>query len=167
MKQILILIAIVLVTLLTTTCKKYPDGGFTKRGPKHILGNWTLTLYEVNGIDSTNLINYNGNEDYKKIMFLKEQTKYSPHLYCRINNSFEMIMKFYNNNNALHFYSNGSPDIGKTCFTSVNSNILCYMMIFNPEQDGTDWDIIKLTKKELHIKCELKNSYRIKLKCTD
>lgn len=45
--------AIAGIVLLFTTCKKYPEGGFQNQAKKHILGNWTLTLYEVDGIDST------------------------------------------------------------------------------------------------------------------
>jgi hypothetical protein len=46
--------------MLFTTCKKYPEGGFLRQGPKTLIadnrGDWRLKLYEVNGIDSTNLI---------------------------------------------------------------------------------------------------------------
>ena len=58
-KYLLAIISLFVITCFTT-CKKYPEGGYTKQGPKRILGNWKLSLYEVNGIDSTDLINYNG-----------------------------------------------------------------------------------------------------------
>ncbi len=46
--------------LLFTTCKKYPEGGLLRQGPKVFttIKNemWKLTLYEVNCIDGTFLI---------------------------------------------------------------------------------------------------------------
>ena len=67
MKTKLSLYLILPILSLFTACKKYPEGGTEKDGPKNIIGSWLLTLYEVDGIDSTNLINYNGNENYKKV----------------------------------------------------------------------------------------------------
>ncbi len=59
---------LLLLGVLVTSCKKYPEGGFTKRGPKNIIGTWKLTLYAVNGIDSTELIIYNNDESYRKMI---------------------------------------------------------------------------------------------------
>ena len=63
---------ILLSMMCLFNCKKYPEGGCERRGPKNIVGNWKLFLYEVNGIDSTDLINYNNSEIYKEITILKK-----------------------------------------------------------------------------------------------
>ena len=49
------------ISLLFTTCKRYPEGGWTNVAKKHLFGGhqkgssktWHLKKYEVNGIDST------------------------------------------------------------------------------------------------------------------
>ena len=44
-----------------------------------------IKLYEVNGIDSTEIINYNGNDNYKKFHLLIVKETYNKDLACRIN----------------------------------------------------------------------------------
>ncbi|MBC7861659.1 MAG: hypothetical protein IAF38_01720 [Bacteroidia bacterium] len=58
------LICLLIVSITFTTCKKYPEGGLQAFAFKHLLtdnnDSWKLKLYEVNGIDSTYLINAGG-----------------------------------------------------------------------------------------------------------
>lgn len=54
----------ILILIILSTCKKYEDGGIIRLNRKHLFGErknnasktWKLKLYEVNGIDSTQLI---------------------------------------------------------------------------------------------------------------
>lgn len=60
-KTVTYLILIYAVTLILTTCKKYPEGGWSNMAKRHLFGGtkagssktWHLSKYEVNGIDST------------------------------------------------------------------------------------------------------------------
>src|SRR5574343_1614751 len=152
--------------IFLTTCKKYPEGGFTMRGPKMLLkhnGAWKLTLYEVNGIDSTELINYNGDENYKNVSFYKEDTHYNPNLYAANYPHFSYLIKFENDNKLLNFQS---YDQSSTKFCYSNNQIYngCYRLFFCPENKIIDWEIIKLTKTELHLRFSNSKVYNLKFK---
>jgi len=170
MKIILKYFALFIIPFLLTTCKKYPDGGYERRGPKMLLkhnGAWTLTLYEVNGIDSTELINYNGDNKYKEVSFAKENTHYSPNLYAENFDSFSYIINFSNNNTKLSFNTTVSDydNLAKYCYVGNSFATGCYRLFFNPEGHTTEWEIIKLTKKELILTCSQVNQYKLKFKC--
>jgi hypothetical protein len=145
------------VFLLFTTCKKYPDGGYTKRGPKNIIGNWKLTLYEVNGIDSTDLINYNGDDKYKIVKIYKDGSVIN----ISLNGSIVHISNFINKNQILHI--NGTENSSLKCIAENNVNY-CFRKYFTPESNQViDWSIEKLTNKEIILNCKLINNYKIKL----
>jgi hypothetical protein len=161
MKVIKTYLLLFLTTVLLFNCKKYPEGGCERRGPKNIIGDWKLSLYEVNGIDSTDLINYNGDDRYKKIKFYQEGKGKAAKLYARANGASVNSVNFSNKNTILSFQVTG------TYFGSVGCGgnpTTCFKEIFSPE-DGSDkdWDIIKLTKDELILASSQKNTYKIKL----
>lgn len=139
-------------------CKKYPEGGCERRGPKNIIGDWKLSLYEVNGIDSTDLINYNGSDGYKKIKITKLNTTDSDYN-LRIDNSVGIGFSFINKNKDLEINSSYES---KYCPT-ISSSSNCYRIIFSPEGGTTRWNIMSLTKNELVITANLSNSYKINL----
>lgn len=161
MKQLSIYLLFFISTFLLFNCKKYPQGGCERRGPKNIIGDWKLTLYEVNGVDSTDLINYNGDDRYKKIKFYKEGNGKESKLYARANGATVNLTSFSNQNTILSFRINGAYYGSLSCGSTP---ITCFKEILNPE-DGTakDWNIIKLTKDELILTSSQKNSYKVKL----
>jgi hypothetical protein len=61
MKALQLLMLFSIIVLSFTTCKRYPEGGWTNVAIKHLFGGhkkgssktWHLKKYEVNGIDST------------------------------------------------------------------------------------------------------------------
>ena len=156
--------------LFLTTCKKYPEGGFEVRGPKMLLkhnGAWILTLYEVNGIDSTNLINYNGNEKYKESYFLKEYGRFEKDLLAENYPATRYKIEFQDNNTVLAFIRpiDTHGDLGFYCYNTIDSYYSgCYRLFFMPEGIKCSWSIIKLTKKELILTCSQKNNYKLKFK---
>lgn len=155
MRQTVLYLFFFISATLLFSCKKYPEGGCERRGPKNIIGNWKLTLYEVNGIDSTNLINYNGDDIYKKIAFLKNVSTIS------------VDYKGYDGASA-KFIEGNSEILFNSSFnmTYYNSNTRKYRNILVPEASSkTDcaWEIIKLNKKELVLSTTQTNSYIIKL----
>lgn len=167
MRQTVLYIFFFISTTLLFSCKKYPEGGCERRGSKNILGRWKLTLYEVDGIDSTNLINYNGTEGYKEIIIYKESSKYSPRMYTRVDQIFLMTVDFENDHKDVVFGNNENPDIGFTCLPAwYAQDTNCYRMIFTPENDYTKWQILKLKKDEFVLSTKLKHSYKIELSLT-
>lgn len=155
MKTFLLLL---ITVFLFTTCKKYPEGGYLKQSQKHILGNWKLDLYEVNGIDSTNLIDFNGSDDYKSITISELKTTNTTHT-LRIDGKVGIGFRFVDKYMSLFFSSSYSS---KYCPT-IQGSIGCYRIIYSPEAGDVTWYISKLTKNELMLKTNLKNSYTIKL----
>ena len=130
-------------------------------------GAWTLTLYEVNGIDSTNLINFNGNEQYKEVSFFKEAGKYNKDLYARNYPAHSYMIDFSSNNTVLTFQSVSQSNnlISTYCHTPSTSYYSgCYRLFFNPEGIKCVWSIIKLTRKELILTCSQTNNYKLKFK---
>lgn len=158
MKQFFTYILIFISTLLLFNCKKYPEGGCERRGPKNIIGDWKLTLYEVNGIDSTELINYNGNDVYKTIKIYKNVSV----LQIDQKSSITSSASFGNKNQTLTITGETDSN-GRTCYFENNINY-CYRLFLTPENSHTmDWQILKLTKEEIILTSTQKNSYKIKL----
>ncbi len=151
-KYVLVLIS--LITLFTT-CKKYPEGGYIKKNNKRLIGKWKLTLYEVNGIDSTNLINYMGDEGYKDVVFLDNANDFSIDYDGYQGGTGYLV----DNNKQFEFYGGG---INKSCIFYNNTNY-CYKAYLTPEvvsgKVSTKWEILKLTKKELKLRFSGTNNY--------
>jgi hypothetical protein len=158
MKIFITYLFITLFTLALFNCKKYPEGGYQKRGPKLILGNWKLSLYEVDGIDSTELINYNGTEDYKLVKIYKSVSVFE----IEQKGSIEYSAGFTDNNKSITL--NGKNDsVGSECTLYAGINY-CFRRFFRPEGLGaTEWRIIKLTKTEFVIEHSGAKNYKIKL----
>ncbi len=149
--------------ILVTACKKYPEGGIEKDGPKNLHGYWTLTLYEVDGIDSTELINYAGNDDYKNVLFTNYTGDPKNKTIIDAQPAYASIcrMTFNNTNEILDgiidpYYYNGA----KSCW---GSPLQCGKQLFGPESNTTSWKILKLDSKELHIQNQQTHTYNLKL----
>lgn len=148
---------IIIVSVCLFNCKKYPEGGCERRGPKNIVGDWKLALYEVNGVDSTNLINYNGNDGYKTIRIYKNVGVFQIDQKSSIGNS----ASFTNNNTKIRI-NGGLVNNGQKCILDAGINY-CYRLFFTPESSTIEWEIQKLTKNELIITTNIKNTYKIRL----
>lgn len=158
-KDLFIVGIICCMGLFFTSCKKYPEGGYENRGPKVLQKHsWILTLYEVNGIDSTSLINYNGTEEYKDVLFYKEAGKYNHQLYAENSGGFIYQIYFTENNSKITF--SDEYYISKRCFV----NGLCFRLFFTPEENAYRWNILKLNNNEFIIECAQKNTYKLKFK---
>lgn len=164
-KAPLISLAVITIISLFTACKKYPEGGYEKDGPKNIIYNWKLTLYEVDGIDSTDLINYNGNEDYKNVRFFPDASdpKNNKKVVAQPYNGNLCKMTFVSNNEALDgiVYSYGGA---LNCGISPT---FCTKQIFTPETNTASWKILKLDSKELHLQSQQIHSYNLKFTRTN
>ena len=129
-------------------------------------GAWILTLYEVNGIDSTNLINYNGDEKYKEAYFLREGGRFQKGLLAENYPAFRYKIEFQDDNTLLSYRPlDTQDDFGFYCHNTANSYYTgCYRLYFVPEGQKCSWSIIKLTKKELILTCSQTNNYKLKFK---
>lgn len=154
---------LIIILIVFSTCKKYPEGGFEVLGPKMLLKRvWTLTLFEVNGIDSTNLINYNGNEGYKECIFGKETIKYNKEEYAEPYRLGRYPLEFTVNNTLT--FTNKESDLDSVAIFCRSSSE-CYRVFLMPEGGRKcSWSIIKLTKKELILTFSKKNNYKLKFK---
>ena len=164
--------------LALNSCKKYPDGGFVNQTRKHLFGGnkvgdhktWKLKRYEVNGIDSTYLIQgANSIPDfYDQFITFTYSQKGDPSLQ-------------YQANTFLYDYQGRLDDVYKQLTLAVlhrpltkddsaqckiiSGTYYCSRNLFYPEFNNSNkiWDIKKLTKKEcvLETTFKLKNSYKI------
>ncbi|MGZ3900331.1 MAG: hypothetical protein ACXVNO_10730 [Bacteroidia bacterium] len=160
-----IIIFILLVTL--STCKKYPEGGWTNVAIKHLFGGkesqssktWKLKLYEVNGIDSTAYITAgNGVTNFQndEVIFKITTARYKDYFIKSV--VFEQGIALSKDK---RYITTLNPNINQ-CLTST----FCERNIFSPEAETNlyKWKIIKLINSELIITGNFKNSYKIILK---
>jgi len=160
--------------LLFTTCKKYPEGGFVNQTRKHLFGGndvgdsktWKLKLYEVNGIDSTYLIQGANNiPDFygKFVTFIYEGKDPSP-VFSAKTFAYEYGGVFDKLEKEITLGYDPNPKDSTQC-KNIQNSTYCVRNLLFPEynQYGKKWSIKKLTKKEciLESNFKLKNSYKI------
>jgi hypothetical protein len=166
-----------LALLSLSTCKKYPEGGFVKQTCKHLFGSnkvgssktWKLKRYEVNGIDSTYLIQgANSIPDFyeKFVTFKLTKEDVTPKFAANtfLHNYAGTIGKAYKI--MLFAYDWKTQEDSIQCKT-INNIQYCQRNIFFPEflTRNPEWNIKKLTSKELILSVTLKNTYKITLTC--
>ena len=154
-----------------TTCKKYPDGGFVNQTRKHLFGGndvgdnktWKLKLYEVNGIDSTYLIQGAASipDFYEKFVTFELTERKS--ISCKVNT----FLYTYNTEvdnvyKKIGFGMKFSKEDTTQCKLKDNK-LYCHRNIFFPEfqNKAPNWSIVKLKKDELILALEFNNSYKI------
>lgn len=173
MKKIHIILFGLALFFTLSTCKKYPDGGFVNQTRKHLFGGndvgdsktWKLKLYEVNGIDSTYLIQgANSIPDFydKFVTFTYEgkevSMKYSAKTFTnKYTGSIGITYKEIGIN-----YDWTNHEDSSQCKLINNINY-CERNILFPEflQRNATWSIKKLTKRELIITDDRENFYKI------
>ncbi|MBA3665341.1 MAG: hypothetical protein H0W61_14175 [Bacteroidetes bacterium] len=174
MKVIYKYISIAVVLFFLTACHKYPEGGFVFQRIKHLFGDnkdmahkgWKLKLYEVNGIDSTEMIkgrnlssDGEGNFIVFSIAWAHSRTYFAGTYVYHYTMSIDKKAKLFSIGSELNANDNDTSQ----CF--IRNNILtCQRNIFNPERNrATEWSIRKLTKTKLIITKSLVNTYKIVL----
>jgi hypothetical protein len=174
------LMGLCLALLSLSTCKKYPEGGFVKQTCKHLFGSnkigsnktWKLKKYEVNGIDSTYLIQgANSIPDFyeKFVTFKYSIFEVSPKFEAttflwKFKGTVDDLEKKLN----IGLFQNPTKEDSIQCKIIDNINY-CNRNILAPELNsvGKKWYIKKLTRTELVIETNwnLKNNYKITLTC--
>jgi hypothetical protein len=167
------------ILLFIGDCKKYEEGGITKLSRKHLFGErkdgaskiWKLKLYEVNGIDSTQLIP--GASQISN--FYEEFITFT--LDNREGFTFKANTALYDYGGTIdQVYKNVAISYGHFPLNNLDSSqcnyrgssLICSRSILLPEGFYSNklWKIDKLTKKEFIItNNELKNSYKIIFEC--
>jgi hypothetical protein len=174
------LMGLCLALLSLSTCKKYPEGGFVKQTCKHLFGSnkvgssktWKLKRYEVNGIDSTYLIQgANSIPDFyeKFVTFKFKDNDGSPHIESKTF-TYEYGGSVDDTNKQLLIgMKNPTTPLDSSQCKIINSQTYCVRNLLYPEYNsyGKLWNIKKLTKSELIIETNwnLKNNYKITLTC--
>lgn len=151
--------------LFLSNCKKYPDGGFLRQGPKTFItsknGVWKLSLYEVNGIDSTHLIQGPNTipdffDSFLSCSYLNKKDNNDIYASSHIYN---YLVKFINKNADISFVRSGI-ETGQCVNTS--NGISCQRNIFNPEGPQlVVFKILKIRDKECILTTSLNNCYKI------
>ncbi|MDP1802450.1 MAG: hypothetical protein Q8L81_13915 [Bacteroidota bacterium] len=153
---------ILLFALSFNTCKKYDEGGLVKQTCKHLFGGhkagnsktWKLKLYEVNGIDSTNLIQGSNFDNFITFKYVQSE----PSIEYRATTSFQNYSGTVSEKKILIAYDWDTHNDSIQC-----NNNYCQRNILFPEFLNLNprWEIKKLTSKEFIISIDLKNSYKI------
>lgn len=166
--------SILLVSMATTllTCKKYDEGGLKRLTNKHLCGGnkigdkktWKLKLYEVDGIDSTNLIKNSNVSDFYDVTFeLTSGKRDNTMIIWTQFSNFELNIGITSCQFSLIYLDHTFP----TAEDSLQcNNQYCYRNIFIPTVNtnfNKVWRLKKLTSKELIIEKVINSSYRIKL----
>ncbi len=177
MKKVEYLITIIIVLFTLSTCKKYPDGGFVNQTRLHLFGGhkvgdsktWKLKLYEVNGIDSTYLIQGAGTipDFYDKFVTFKYVSKGDPSIEYSASTflcDYAGIFDYTYKQLTLGIPVPLTRDDSMQC-KIVDGTRYCSRNLLFPEFNnyGKLWNIQKLTKHECVLKTNhnLINSYKI------
>lgn len=171
-KQIIVKTAnlafLIVLIMSLSYCKKYPEGGLHLFSNKNLIGGWSLEKYEVDYIDSTNLIITNNNElvknNFLEIGFSKPSYNFSIY-------SGEILYRFRTDLSSKKMLIGGRVNGGITntsvdsAYMNIGSGIYA-RNIFSPESKRTEWKILKLNSKYLIIEHHSNKYYKVILKKT-
>jgi hypothetical protein len=170
---------LIIIFLVFTTCKRYPEGGWSNVAKKHLFGGhktgssktWHLKKYEVNGIDSTMFITPgNGYTSFENDEYTFRIDEYSKNDYYGKSKVYDYTFAWGSKYNLLEI-SKKEIQIGVvgeksgTSYLQCSSGI-CERNIFNPFDIRAfiTWKIIKLKSNEFIIKSNQNgNNYLIML----
>lgn len=161
MKHILFILLATLI--LFTTCKKYPGGGKHSQFFKNLEGQWKLQLYEVDGIDSTNLTQgSNSIANYLDKFATFPMVHTGKRTQIHLQNHYRNYTVSFNNKKREIL---GLEDLNTANFDSsgclLYDSQMCQRNIFNPKNEKYfNWKIEKLTKTELILLSTIYN-YKI------
>lgn len=173
MKKLIIYLLSAAIIITLCTCKKYEEGGFVQLSRKHLFGErrnnaskkWKLKLFEVNGIDSTNLIPGiiqipNFHDDF--ITFtLDNKDGYTGKANTFIFN-YNINLGFSPSKELGVVYANSPMKHLDSTQCDLSKNI-CTRNLLIPEfpRITSTWQIVKLKKNELIIIMNQRNNYKI------
>ena len=172
MKTIGKYILFLVLSMVLLTCKKYDEGGLVMLTRKHLFGGhkngdsktWKLKKFEVNGIDSTFLINTWGIPDfYEKFITFKlvnaKEYKYEAYTFMHLYyGTLELSTKYF----TLGPGSMNKED--STQCKEISGIIYCARDILRPEtfNGAYLWEIDKLKSNALVIpNSQHKNRYKL------
>ncbi|MBK9282831.1 MAG: hypothetical protein IPM51_00765 [Sphingobacteriaceae bacterium] len=178
MKKLFNIIFLIGICSVLLTCKKYDEGGWIRRTCKNLFGGnkvgdsktWKLKKYEVNGIDSTYLINTGGIPDfYEKTIKFTYNSEGDPSIGYLANTfvyeySGKIVPKSEYFTLGMSHWPINQEDSAQC--KSINSIYYCSRNLLFPELKdiySKQWMINKLTKNELIIVSDyrLENSYKL------
>jgi hypothetical protein len=162
--KLLRILSLLLFAACFNDCKKYEEGGWTRLTRKHLFGGnnigdnktWKLKLFEVNGVDSTEIIKQNLPDNFFEVTFTLTDPKY---INLSANTGIFKHGGSVGDKTLLLGYEDttGCKNIGGTYF--------CSRDFLSPEYNKWSkiWDIRRLTSKEIVIETnwKLRNSYRV------
>jgi hypothetical protein len=173
--KVLIVIMLVAFALPFSNCKKFPEGGSKRKAAKHLrdgfsgVRRWNVTLYQVNGVDSTSSYksgDRNSNDGRRGYDVRIAGPWYSKKIFVIDTQGWTFDVTLTESRSVLLMTHILGPDSAITCF----SQKVCERNIFNPETEfdrTTEWSILRLTDTEMVLEYRGANSYRIGMEVTD
>lgn len=165
-------IILITISLSFINCKK----GLWFRNVNVKLSNnnhhWALVKYKVNGIDSTDLINFGNYPNFKSkffLAYLSSRNAGTPSFY----NRFYLVGAHFEDNNSIFkvtasdYGSGGPPYIRNNDSCKSTSVSDCQRNVFTPENIVTSWKIEKFKFGHLVLTCNQTNNYYLELKATN
>ncbi len=154
LQKIVFTVFLCLLLTLFTTCRKYPENILWLRSPRYALSNALsfakVTEYKVNGIDSMSILS----------KYLPGISSGGPYFYEIAGDGYELgedILR-YNGRHMAYINFNGYKKIQFDCSIQQIDTLYRFFSSYKSE-----WDILKLNLKELHIKRTYNNKvYEIK-----
>ncbi len=173
MKTLKLIVPLVAITLCFTTCKRYPEGGWSNLAMRHLFGGhktgssktWHLKKYEVNGIDSTMFITPgNGYTSFENDLITFKNGPGSDNVIRTkvygFSVSFTKGLKDPKIKQKIYFAGGSFSNIKYSqCYSSV-----CERNIFKPQvlEIYAEWEILKLKSNEFIIASKTNgNNYKI------
>jgi hypothetical protein len=154
---------------LMLSCKKYPEGGRLKKAEKNIRGGindghekqWKVTLYEVDGVDSTKTWKKGKSQD--RFSYYDVQISGSESYLHIVTEVTELRGALVNKNKTLRI----TPDDSLKSWHCYRTNI-CERNIFMPfETSSCEWQIQQLEENDIKITLNDLHSYTVKMEYAD
>jgi hypothetical protein len=128
---------------------------------------WRLVKYQVNGVDSTDLINFGNYPNFKEKFFLAmKYSKYSGMPNCT--NRFFVLAANFTDNDEYFTVSSVTPvkmnnNYGLDSCVSINKQE-CQRNVFFPEGIKTKWKIKRFSSRKLILTCTQTNEYYLEIR---
>ena len=172
MKALQLLMLFSIIVLSFTTCKRYPEGGWSNVAMTHLFGKnlkgasktWHLKKYEVNEIDSTSFITpgngFTSFENNEVVFKIPDDSRSLYYCQTKVYNcGLYFVGSKMNLELSVGRYITGTHDL--QCYNGI-----CERNVFNPNNElkTMKWKIQKLRKHELIITItQNNNNYKISL----
>ena len=146
MNRVFNILACILLVMLFTTCKKYPENNLWFKSPEKAFMGGKIIAYTVDGIDSIPMWNYIYNTyPYNGFPAPQGSTYYDiKNSIWEIENDYKIISSSYGTGNLSFYNHKKNLHISFTMYKDLNNQYPKYTIFYTKD---SDWKILKLTSK--------------------